>query len=320
LRSLLVLVVSLLLALPAAASDPFWPTEAIQVPSRTFSDEQFLLGEAGTGDPVTLKGSLALAPEGAGHAVVILLHGTDGPSSNAVNAWRSFLNGAGYGTVRLDSYGGRGLTQASTDQAAISQFAQVYDAFRLIEVLAEHERIDPNRVVLMGFSRGGTAALYASLARFHELYGPKTDSIAAYLPFYPSCNFELADGFRMAGSPLRAFHGGADDWTSPEVCASYVEQLAMHGGDAAITLYPGARHAFDSPVPRFTLTLEDAQRSFNCMRIEEDGVLLNHDTGEPFSYSDACVTTGPTVAADDAATQQAQQAVLALLAETVGAP
>lgn len=297
----------------------FWPVEQLTVESRTFSDEQFLTGRAGEGQPVTLTGALIQPPESSGpQPVVVLLHGTDGPQSSSALAWRLALNTLGYSIVRLDSYSGRGLSQASTDQASVSQFTQVYDAYRLVEVLAAHPRIDPDRIVLMGFSRGGTAALYASLARFHEMYGPASGSIAAYLPFYGSCNFELTDGLRMVDAPLRAFHGGADDWTSATVCGDYVTSLAAHGADAAITVYPDVYHAFDSPIPPFLLANKDAQASFGCMRVERDGVLLNRDTGEPFSYADACVTLGPHVKADASAFAAAQASVAAFLDETIG--
>jgi dienelactone hydrolase len=313
--------VALLLLSPSSAFAQFWPTEQLSFESRTFDDEAFLTGRAGEGEPVTLSATLALNPELAGpQPVVVLLHGTDGRDSNSARAWKDALSRRGYGTARIDSYTGRGLGQVSTNQAAFSQFAQVFDVYRLVEALSADPRIDRDKLVLMGFSRGGTTALFASLARFHELYGPKSGAIAAYLPFYAGCNFELHDGLRPVDAPIRAFHGGADNWTSSEACSQYVAALAENGADAVITVYPDVHHAFDSSIPQFLLAVDGAQSSFGCMRVEKDGVLLNRDTGQPFSYADACVTYGPFVKSDAAAFSAAQESVAAFLAETIGAP
>jgi len=302
----------------AAQAQQFWPTEEISVSSHTFTDEQFLAGNASDGTAISLTAVLVRRPEAEGpRPVVVLLHGTDGPMSNAVSAWRLALSTLGYSVIRLDSYTGRGLTQASTDQSSVSQFAQIYDAYRLVEALANNPHVDPRRVVLMGFSRGATAALYASLARFNEMYGPQAGAIVGHIPFYAGCNFELKDDQRTNGAPIHAFHGGADDWTSAQTCRAYIDSLASNGADASITIYPEAYHAFDSPIPPFLLAVRDAQSSFGCMRVEAEGVLLNRETGKPFTYSDACVTTDPHVKSDPAAFALAQEAVAAFLAQTL---
>jgi dienelactone hydrolase len=310
----------LLLSIGSAEAQ-FLPSETVQFGSTEFSDQQFLNGSAPAAEPVTLKGLLLLRDTAEPQPVVILLHGSDGPDSSATNGWRSAIKAMGYGTLTLDSFSGRGLGSIGDDLAAASSFTQVYDAYRVVEQLSADPRIDPDRFVMMGFSRGGIASLYASLARFHEAYGPVAGQIAGYLPFYPSCNFELKRGTELVDAPVREFHGSADDGSSPAVCKAYIDSLAAAGADIEMTIYEGARHAFDASLARFVYTADDTQHSFDCMRVEgEDGVLLNQDTGQPFSYADACVRLGPTYQYDKAATEAAVVAVKGLLADWVGPP
>ncbi len=63
----------------------------------------------------------------------------------------------------------------------------ILDIYRSLEILAKHPRVDPARIGLMGFSREGQAALYASLKRFDAMWNKSGIDFAAYVPFYPDC-------------------------------------------------------------------------------------------------------------------------------------
>ena len=72
-----------------------------------------------------------------------------------------------------------------------------------------------------------------------------------------------------------------------------------------MTEYPGAHHGFDNPDARWVSVIQSAQSSRNCQRREEDGKILNVETGKPFTFNDACVKLGSTVGYDKAATEAA---------------
>ena len=84
--------------------------------------------------------------------------------------WEEEFNAIGVSTFTLDGLTGRGLTQVITDQALLGRLNFILDIYRALDVLAKHPRVDSSRIALMGFSRGGHAALHASLTRFHKMW------------------------------------------------------------------------------------------------------------------------------------------------------
>jgi dienelactone hydrolase len=267
---------------------------------------------------VSLKGTLA-GPDREGKLpVVILLHGGDGPKSGAVWNWTRFFASKGIATFSLDSYTGRGLIQASTDQSQFGQFTQIYDTYRAVEKIAPHPKVDGSRIAVMCFSRGGNAALYSALVRFQKSFGPKEGEIVAHLPFYPACNFELVDQLNVTRAPIREFHGADDDWTLAATCRAYIDRLAEAGHHVKMTVYPGVLHAFDSLSSPARTADPDWQTSRNCFRREENVKLLNAATGRPFTYADACVEYGASAQYNDAAATAAQTAVYQFLTEVFG--
>ena len=100
----------------------------------------------------------------------------------------------------------------------------------------------------MGFSRGGQAALYASLKRFHQLWNQSGVDFAAYLPFYPDCMTTYISDTDIKDRPIRIFGGTPDDYDPIAVCKAYVERLRAAGHSVELTEYPDAPHAFDNPL------------------------------------------------------------------------
>ena len=142
--------------------------EIYAIPSVTISDQQFLTGDA-NGKPVTVAGEFRIAQGSGRLPVVVMMHGSGGVSGVS-EAWVHQFNAMGISTFVIDGFSGRGLTSTSTNQALLGRLNFIVDIFHALEILAKHPRVDPDRIVLMGFSRGGQAALYASLNRFQKLW------------------------------------------------------------------------------------------------------------------------------------------------------
>jgi dienelactone hydrolase len=184
--------------------------EIYAIPSLTISDQQFLNGDT-NGKPVTVAGEFRIAQGTGRMPVVVLMHGSGGVGLN-IEPWVHTFNAMGISTFVIDGFSGRGLTSTSTNQAQLGRLNFIVDVFRALDILAKHPRVDPDRIVLMGFSRGGQAALYASLQRFHKLWNKSGAQFAAYIPFYPDCATTYQSDTEVVSAPIRIFHGAPDDY------------------------------------------------------------------------------------------------------------
>ena len=290
------------------AEDEVGRIEIHVLDSVTLTDQQFLQGNK-NGVPVVLSGELRLPRKSMKqYPAVLLIHGSGG-ISGYVDDWARHLNAMGVATFIVDSFTGRGLYKLNNDQARLGRLAMIVDAYRALDVLARQKSIDRTRIALMGFSRGGQVTLNASLKRFQQMHGTGSgNSFAAYISFYPACGTRFKDDEDVVDRPIRIFHGSADNYSPIEPCRAYVKRLKQQGKDVVLHEMAGAHHVFDYRKLVKPIVLKQAQTTRNCVLAESDnGVIVNEKTGQPFSYDDACVEYGPTIAFNQQAYEQTQQ-------------
>jgi dienelactone hydrolase len=292
---------------PSLAHSQVARVEVHPLPSVTLTDQEFLMGKR-EGAPVMVAGQLRIPRQGTDRLpAVILVHGSGGVSGY-VDDWAQWLNAMGVATFVLDSFAGRGLVSVGNDQGKLGRLAMIVDTYRALELLANHLRIDASRIAVMGFSRGGQAALYSSMKRFQRMHLSGSTSFAAYIVFYPDCRTVYRDDEGVANVPIRIFHGGADDYSPVDTCRVYVDRLRKAGKDVELKEYAGAQHAFDWSMLKTPVKLPQAQTTRRC-RLEEsvDGTIINGETKNVFTYSDSCVEFGPTIAHSPEAFAEAQK-------------
>ena len=296
------------LALAAAVKAQVARMEIHPFQSATPTDQEFLTGHEGK--TVTIAGELRLPRATTERQpAVILLHGSGGVSGYVVD-WEQELNAIGVATFVVDSFTARGIVNTNYDQGQLSQTAMILDAYRALDLLSKHPRLDATRIAVMGFSKGGQAALYSSLNRFRTMHEPKANAFAAYIAFYPACATMFRDEENVADKPIRIFHGTADDYNSIIPCRDYVARLKANGKEVQLIEFAGAGHVFDGRAYRTPVKLEKAQTRRNCRVAEKaDGMLVSVKTGQPWSWSDPCVEYGPTLAYDEKASTEARKAV-----------
>lgn len=284
--------------------------EIYAIPSLTISDQQFLTGDS-NGKPVTVAGEFRIAQGSGRLPVVVLMHGSSGVGATT-EAWVHQFNSMGISTFVIDGFTGRGLTVVGPNQALLGRLNLIVDIYRALDILAHHPRVDPDRIVLMGFSRGGQAALYASLDRFNKLWNRSGVQFAGYIPFYPDCSTTYATDTDVAARPIRIFHGTPDDYNPVASCKAFVARLQAAGRDVVLTEYPDSQHGFDAGLLGLdTIAVSaNAQTARNChLREGEGGQLMNADTQAPFTYKDPCIELNPHTGGNPATAMEARKAV-----------
>jgi dienelactone hydrolase len=309
------LVAALVLIAAVARADESVRLELHQFDSATISDKDLLTGHPERGRPVKIFGELNIPLSADGRVpVVVMLHGAAGILPY-VTEWRSEFAAMGVATFIVDSFTPRGITSTIADQGRLDRLNAVLDAYRALALLRSHPDIDPERIILVGFSRGGDVALYSAMRRLRDMYGPGGAGFAAHAAFYPNCGTTYLHDTDVVTAPIRIFHGTADDYAPVSACRAYVARLAKAGADVRLKEYEGAMHVFMWKDLDEVSQLKTGQTTRGCVLAErDDGTVVNVKTGVPFTYKDACVELGPHVAYNAAAATDARKELKALVA------
>lgn len=280
----------------------------------------------GAGAPATVGGTLVLpAGDAARMPAMVIAHGSGGILQGREDAWATRLNGLGIATFVVDSFQPRGLSSTARDQSRLSTMANLADALAALKLLATHPRIDPARIAVMGFSRGGQVALYSSLEPLRRGVVQGDLRFAAHVALYPSCSIPYR-AKEVSRAPILMLLGGADDYTPAAACLDYADWFRTKGAPVQVITYEGAHHDFDIPeAPRFLQSLQSA-RDCKAEVDVESGSVRRHDTGEILrdpaaisAYFRSCMQRGATMGGDPAALARAERDVAAFLRDTLRA-
>lgn len=256
------------------------PVEVLNFGSFTPQDYAEIINGAYRQSPVELQGYLSLPPSAGGRVpAVVIVPGSGGYAQWMQDTVAEPLNRSGIATLIIDSFSGRGVKETARDQGRVPMAASVLDGFQALAMLARHPAIDPQRIGITGFSRGGVAALFTAERRLADALAatnPAQPRFAAHLPFYPGCSTQW-DNPQPAAAPLLLLLGARDDYTPAAICLGYAVRLRLAGADVNTRIYDTAGHAWmaDYPARR-----SNVQTFGECdLRIEDDGQIRDAKSG-----------------------------------------
>ena len=164
--------------------------------------------------------------------------------------WGEFWAARGVLAILPDSFGPRGkahgfgrFTHDDPDRDSVNEkTVRPLDAEGALAYLGQRRDVDGARIVLQGWSNGGSTALNTMIRQ-----GARGGFRAA-LAFYPGCGGEaLLEETVRTSVPTVMLLGSSDDEVSPVICRHIAERSIAAGAALDLTIYPGATHDFDDP-------------------------------------------------------------------------
>jgi dienelactone hydrolase len=236
--------------------------QKISIPSVTPASLTALLHRETT--PTTVTGELYLPPKATGPLpALVLMHGSgglEGPTGTNIRKWAGTFAGWGVAALVVDSFGPRGIKETGSNQGQLSGAADDADALAALKVLAADPRIDKNRIGVVGWSRGGTAALSTALEPVRKSVITDDLKFALHVVFYGSATIQYRG--RTDKSPMLFLHGEADNYVIIGPTREFADWAQTQGNLVTFISYPKAFHDFDvqGQFQGFLKTLESSAK------------------------------------------------------------
>jgi dienelactone hydrolase len=237
--------------------------QKISIPSVTPASLTALLHHETT--PTTVTGELYLPPKANGPLpALVLKHGSggmEGPTGTNIRKWAATFAGWGIAALVVDSFGPRGIKDTGTNQGQLSSWADDADALAALKILAADPRIDKTRIGIVGWSRGGSAALNTALEAVRKSIITDDLKFALHVVFYGSATIQYRDR-ATDKSPMMFLHGEADNYVIIGPTREFSDWAQSQGNPVTFISYPKTYHDFDvlGQFSGFAKTLEESAK------------------------------------------------------------
>jgi dienelactone hydrolase len=200
------------------------------------------------GKPLTIHAQVLVPGKRDGKIpAMIIVHGSGGMRDAREFAYAREFNALGVAGVVIDSFTPRGIKSSVRDQSTVSSYDMLVDAVSTLKAIANHPAIDPARIGMIGYSKGGTVAVKLALQRYMQPLTGGEAGFATLIAMYPWCGDMPLDFRPTSSAPLHMLLGADDRYVGVEGCNEYGKKFASAGGNLTLKIYPGAQHGWDTP-------------------------------------------------------------------------
>ena len=190
-----------------------------------------------------IAGELYLPPGGGPFPAVVLMPPCTGRLPLRVEqADGARYNALGYALLAVDSFGPRGFEEGCSGVG--SSVDLVMDAYGALLYLAELPSIDPERIAIVGYSKGADTALSAVGFDGVERLFDRTFRTA--IAYYPFCQRQEDVAVSV---PTLILIGELDDWNFARDCRDIMARRKGLGAPMRLVVLPDAHHSFNLKLP-----------------------------------------------------------------------
>lgn len=176
----------------------------------------------------------------------VIVNSSGGVSPHTELFYGRLLASQGVAALVVDSFTPRGVRKTTDDQSRVWQSQSDADAAAGYRWLAGQPWVDAARIIVLGMSRGGSAALSAALGSPRQRLKMTDTHFAAHVAIATGgCNIQAADA-RTTGAPIFLMLAELDNYTPIRACLRYVERMRDAGNqNVRLAVYPGVYHAYE---------------------------------------------------------------------------
>jgi len=239
-------------------------------------------------------------PKGDGPVpAAVIINSSGGVSAHTEHFYARLLADQGVAALVVDSFAPRGVRETSSDQRRVNQSQSAADAVAGFRWLVNQSWVDRSRIIVLGMSRGGSAALDVAVESYRDLLQARDAAFAAHVAISPACMTQNENA-RTTGAPIFFQLSELDETDPIQPCLEYLERMRAAGNqNLRLAVYPGVYHAKESIGG--VVSLEDGPHTPNCrFFLTADRQLIDRKSGQrvPIAKSwehirQTCATTGP---------------------------